>query len=163
MWLPKLKKIVSGGQSGVDRGSLDAAIALGIPHGGWCPYDRRAEDGPIADRYQLQCTRSADYRVRTRRNVLQSDGTLIFACGEPTGGTKLTRDWAICCGRPCQVVDFIACRQRPENASVAQHAVRDWLYLHSIRVLNVGGPRGSRHAWLAESTRTFMCRMLRVL
>ena len=163
MWLPKLKKIVSGGQSGVDRGSLDAAIALGIPHGGWCPYGRRAEDGLIADRYQLQCTRSADYRVRTRRNVLQSDGTLIFACGEPTGGTKLTRDWAICCGRPCQVVDFIACRQRPENASVAQHAVRDWLYLHSIRVLNVGGPRGSRHAWLAESTRTFMCRMLRAL
>ena len=63
-------KIVSGGQTGVDRGALDAAIALGIPHGGWCPRGRLAEDGRISDRYNLRETESADYPVRTERNVI---------------------------------------------------------------------------------------------
>ena len=73
--------IVSGGQTGVDRGALDAAIAAGIPHGGWCPRGRLAEDGPIAAQYQLRETRSAKYYIRTRKNVLDSDATLILCRG----------------------------------------------------------------------------------
>ena len=76
-----LRKIVSGGQSGVDRGALDAAIARGCNHGGWCPAGRRAEDGPIAERYQLRETEAAKYEVRTEQNVLDSDGTLILCHG----------------------------------------------------------------------------------
>ena len=69
-------KIISGGQTGVDRGALDAAIELEIPHGGWCPQGRTAEDGRISDRYELRETDSPDYPVRTERNVLDSDATL---------------------------------------------------------------------------------------
>jgi hypothetical protein len=74
-------KIISGGQTGVDRAALDAAIELGIPHGGHCPRGRRAEDGRIPDRYQLTETDSAQYRVRTERNVLDADATLILCRG----------------------------------------------------------------------------------
>ncbi len=67
-----LKKIISGGQTGVDRGALDAAIALGMEHGGWCPQGRQAEDGRIPDCYRLEETDSPDYPVRTERNVLEA-------------------------------------------------------------------------------------------
>ena len=83
-------KIISGGQTGVDRGALDAAIALGVPHGGWCPHGRLAEDGIIPARYQLRQTDSPEYHVRTEKNVQDSDATLILYRGEMKGGTKLT-------------------------------------------------------------------------
>src|SRR3954454_8651242 len=83
-------KIVSGGQTGVDRAALDVALALGIPCGGWCPKGRKAEDGPIEDRYPLSETPSSDYRQRTLWNIRDSDATLILTWGEPTGGTLLT-------------------------------------------------------------------------
>ena len=74
-------RIISGGQTGVDRGALEAAIALGIPHGGWCPLGRSAEDGVIPARYQLQETDSPQYAVRTEWNVRDADGTLILSWG----------------------------------------------------------------------------------
>ena len=73
-----LKKIISGGQTGVDRAALDFSIARGIPHGGWCPRDRKAEDGAIDAKYLLTATESPDYLPRTRQNVIDSDGTLIL-------------------------------------------------------------------------------------
>jgi hypothetical protein len=81
-----LQRIVSGGQAGVDRAALDWAIARGIPHGGWCPAGRIAEDGMIPERYQLRETASPGYRERTRRNVEDSDGTLILNLGELDAG-----------------------------------------------------------------------------
>lgn len=83
-------KIISGGQTGVDRAALDAALQLGIPCGGWCPKGRKAKDGPIPDRYPLKETESGSYPVRTEMNVRDSDGTLILTWGRPTGGTALT-------------------------------------------------------------------------
>ena len=71
-------KIVSGGQTGVDRGALNAAIALGIEHGGWCPAGRVSEDGTIPSRYEMTETDSADYPTRTQQNVIDSDATLIL-------------------------------------------------------------------------------------
>ena len=85
-------KIVAGGQTGADRAALDWAIAQGVRHGGWCPKGRRAEDGIIPRRYRLKETRSPAYHVRTRRNVRESDGTLIISVNQRiVGGTKRTR------------------------------------------------------------------------
>ena len=163
-WPPGVRKIVSGGQTGVDRGSLDAAITCGIAHGGWCPRGRRAEDGPIEKKYALEPTRSSDYRVRTRRNVLHSDGTLIFCCGPISGGTLLTRDAAILLGRPWKIVDFAAI-DAIDNGATAQAATRlsvwCWLAVEGIRVLNVAGPRQSRHDAIDARTKQFLCALLR--
>ena len=169
-WPPCVNKIVSGGQTGVDRGSLDAAIACGIPHGGWCPRGRRAEDGPIEKKYALEPTRSSDYRVRTRRNVLHSDSTLIFCYGPISGGTRLTRDAAILLGRPWKIVDFAAIDAADaidaiDNGATAQAATRlsvwCWLAIEGIRVLNVAGPRLSGHGGIDVRTKQFLCQVLR--
>lgn len=129
-------KIVSGGQSGVDRGALDAAIALGIPHGGWCPRGRLAEDGTIPSCYELAETGSPEYYVRTERNVLDSDATLILYRGELKGGTALTQDLAERHGKPCLVVDL----DHPPDLAV----IRRWLVASHADTLNVAGPRESQ-------------------
>ena len=128
-------KIISGGQTGVDRGALDAAIALEIPHGGWCPQGRRAEDGPISAEYRLAETGSPEYAVRTERNVLESDATLILCRGRPSGGTELTLRLAERHRKPHLVVDLC-------NASPAK--VRRWLAQTRPATLNVAGPRESQ-------------------
>ena len=84
------RKIISGGQAGVDRAALDIALELGIECGGWCPKGRGAEDGRIGPKYPLLETGSEDPNVRTERNVRDSDATLIFTWGKPTGGTAYT-------------------------------------------------------------------------
>ena len=70
--------IISGGQTGVDRAALDAALDLGLPCGGYCPSGRKAEDGTIAEKYPLQCLASPHYKDRTLKNVISADGTLII-------------------------------------------------------------------------------------
>src|SRR5262249_12024578 len=101
-----IARLVSGGQSGVDRAALDIALELGIPCGGWCPKGRKAEDGAIPERYPLTETTSGDYRQRTRWNVRDSDGTLILAWGEPTEGTLLTLTACRDAGKPHLVIDL---------------------------------------------------------
>lgn len=96
-----IDKIISGGQTGVDRAGLDVAIALGIPHGGWCPKGRKAEDGTIPAIYQIQETPKTNYKQRTGWNVRDSDGTLILTLGEPTGGTAATIKLAAAHGKHC--------------------------------------------------------------
>ncbi len=86
----KISKIVSGGQTGADRAGLDAAIELDIPHGGWCPKGRISEDGVIPDKYYQKEMTTADYLKRTEQNVIDSDATVIFTYGKPTGGSKKT-------------------------------------------------------------------------
>jgi len=73
-----ITKVISGGQTGSDRGGLDFAIVYGIQHGGYCPKGRKAEDGPILDRYNLEETSTDKYPPRTRLNVQNSDPTIIF-------------------------------------------------------------------------------------
>jgi hypothetical protein len=126
-------KVISGGQTGVDRAALDVAIELRVPCGGWCPKGRRAEDGPIALHYPLVETFSDTYPQRTRRNVEDSDGTLILTRGEPDRGTALTIELAGRMGKPLFVVDILA----PQDVSV----VRAWARKHHVKVLNVAGPR----------------------
>jgi len=92
--------IISGGQTGTDRAALDFAIAHGIPHGGWCPLGRRAEDGVLDPRYRLRETESKSYRQRTRRNVADSDATLILNLGELADGSLATRQLAERASKP---------------------------------------------------------------
>jgi len=132
---PATFRIVSGGQTGVDRAALDVAISLGIPCGGWCPRGRRAEDGTIPACYPLRETESESYAVRTRENVRDSDGTLVLAMGEPTGGTALTIEFAAELRRPCKVVDL---NDKPDPAAIA-----GWIAANRISTLNVAGPRES--------------------
>jgi hypothetical protein len=86
-----LLKIISGGQTGVDRGALEAALSASFPCGGWCPAGRKAEDGVIPEKYPVTPLPGGGYRARTRKNVQESDGTVILAPGELTGETALTR------------------------------------------------------------------------
>ncbi len=129
-------KIISGGQTGVDRGALDAAIDMNVPHGGWCPRGRLAEDGQIPPRYQLRETESPEYHVRTEQNVLDSDATLILCHGTPTGGTALTLRLAGQHGKPHLVVDL-------DNPIPPEEAA-GWLQSNKIEILNVAGPRESQ-------------------
>src|SRR5690606_30676655 len=101
-------RVVSGGQTGVDRAALDAALRLGLPCGGWCPAGRWAEDGPIPERYPLRETESADPAERTARNVRDSDATLILSPRPLRGGTAGTREVAERLGRPFHVADPFA-------------------------------------------------------
>jgi hypothetical protein len=98
-------QIVSGGQTGVDRGALDAALACGVACGGWCPAGRLAEDGRMPDRYPLREAPRPGYRERTARNVLDSDGTLLLYFGELSGGTEETLALCLQLRRPYRLVD----------------------------------------------------------
>lgn len=130
--------IFSGGQSGVDRGALDAALELGNPCGGWCPKGRAAEDGPIPQRYPLN-EAAGGYAERTRRNVEESDGTLILHRGPLGEGTLLTLELCRELGKPVCLVD--ADTSSPTTAAVT---ARDFIERHGIERLNVAGPRRSR-------------------
>ena len=130
-------KIVSGGQTGVDRAALDAALAAGVEAGGWCPAGRKAEDGTIPGRYPLR-ELDGGYLARTERNVLDSDATLIVHFGPLGGGTLRTFGFCREHHRPCLLVDGET--MKPEEAV---EKVRRFLERHGIETLNVAGPRAS--------------------
>lgn len=131
--------IVSGGQTGVDRGALDFAIRHGYPHGGWAPRGRKAEDGLIPLKYQLTELADGGYRQRTRRNVEDSDGTLIVNVGELDGGTLATQAFAQQRRKPHLVVQLDA----GVTADVASNVLA-WLREYTVKTLNVAGPRESK-------------------
>ena len=145
-------RIVSGGQTGVDRAALDAAIWLGIPHGGWCPKGRRAEDGPIPERYDLEETDESQYFIRTERNVIDSDATLILYEVELTGGTALTLRMAKKHQKPCLQVDLT---QLPTFDEMLQ-----WLAEEQVATLNVAGPRESSCPGIGEESRQLLVDLL---
>src|ERR1700676_1971915 len=96
-----LRKIISGGQTGADRAGLDFAIETGLEHGGYVPRGRKAEDGRIDDRYNMVELSTTSYPARTRRNIKESDGTVIFSLERLlSGGTKLTWEHANKLGKP---------------------------------------------------------------
>src|SRR5437870_3393001 len=119
----KLLKVISGGQTGVDRGALDAALALQVECGGWCPAGRLAEDRTIPERYPVMELANAGYAERTARNVADSDGTLVISKGEPIGGTRETVDRCIEMGKPYLLIDSERCSME-EAAALAVQFVR---------------------------------------
>ncbi len=145
-------RIISGGQTGVDRAALDAATELGLETGGWCPKGRRAEDGPIDKRYPLKETDSRNYAFRTEKNVLDSDGTLILTSGSPKGGTALTIKLARVHQKPLLIIDLSALKDF--------RSVRDWGKTHQIKILNVAGPRASESPGIHNEAICFLKKIL---
>jgi hypothetical protein len=158
-----LTQVVSGGQTGVDRAGLDAAISIGIPHGGWCPEGRRAEDGSIPDKYQLKETPGKNYAIRTRLNVKDSDGTLILFEDTMSRGTELTAKNAQRLGRPLCTVDIIGFLEW-ETARFEEEIriVCDWIEENEIEVLNIAGPRESSSSGIGAMATAFLKRLFEI-
>lgn len=148
-----VQKIISGGQTGVDRAALDVAIKLGIPHGGWCPAGRRSEDGTIAPIYQLQETSTKNYAQRTEKNVLDSCGTLILFRNIISGGTALTRRLSQSHNRPCLCLDL-----GPSIFDSSQRitSLLEWGVVHQIKILNIAGPRASTQPEIYSLANSFL-------
>lgn len=172
--------IVSGGQTGIDRGALEGARAAGLATGGWCPRGRRAEDGPIPEQFGLQETGRDDYATRTRWNVRDSDGTLLVGFGPLTGGSALTAAACRALGRPLLVLD--AERGGPEADPFRADDLADapadrqaeplaeqlddtlaFIAAHRIEVLNVAGPRESEAPGARVWARRFVARLAAAL
>ena len=131
-------KIISGGQTGADRAALDAAMDAGVACGGWCPADRAAEDGVIPDQYPVRPQPGGGYHERTRQNVIDSDGTVIFCFGDLFGGTETTRLACVELAKPLLVVNA-----ETSDPPAAMRLVREFIDRHDVRTLNVAGPRAS--------------------
>jgi hypothetical protein len=137
-----IKKIISGGQTGADRGALDFAICHGIPHGGFCPAGRRSEDGPIPEKYRLVETSSSGYVDRTNKNVESADATLIIMT-HPSPGCQLT---------------ISACRRLKKPyllhsmSAMDSMTLVDWLEKVKPSTLNVAGHRESQRPGIGDYT-----------
>lgn len=151
-----IKQIISGAQTGADRAALDAAIRLGIPHGGWCPKGRLAEDGTIDSRYNVREISTPSYTARTEQNVMDSDGTLIFSFGPLTGGSAETLDLARKHSRPFLHIDLSLVEQQEAVRQIVQ-----WIQEHRIAVLNVAGPRASKSPNIYESVKQVLTLLLK--
>ncbi len=149
---PQVKKIVSGGQTGVDRAALDIAIRIGLAHGGYCPRGRRAEDGRIDDRYHLKETEAEDYAVRTEMNVLDSDGTLVLTSGLREGGTQRTIELCGTHGKPVRIFDL--------GVAIRIEEFDQWVLSNNVQVLNVAGPRESERQGIYDAASGALSQLL---
>ena len=155
-----LTQVVSGGQTGVDRAGLDAAILHDIPHGGWCPAGRRSEDGRIPNKYQLRESDSRNYAVRTRQNVADSDGTLILFEDTMSRGTELTAKFAGQQKKPLHCVDIIELLDWSEERFDEEiQNVHSWIQNENIGVLNIAGSRESTSPGIGAIALTFLSRL----
>jgi hypothetical protein len=148
-----ISKIVSGGQTGVDRAALDVALDLGVVCGGWCPKGRLAEDGPIPECYPLEETTLPVYPQRTEWNVRDSDGTLVLTIGQAKGGTALTLEMARRQKKPRLVVNL---QDHPDV-----NAVRTWILANQIEILNIAGPRESEKRGIYSKAAEFLHKLLK--
>jgi hypothetical protein len=156
-----LIEVRSGGQTGVDRGALDAVLALpasaGIRAGGWCPRGRRAEDGVLDARYPLVETPASEPEQRTEWNVRDADATLVLHHGDLANGTALTAQFAARLGKPLLQIDLN--QTAPRELAVVDE-IRAWLAHQGVRVLNVAGPRESQCPGITAQSRHLMQRLL---
>ena len=141
-------RIISGGQTGVNRAALDVAIEFGIPCGGWCPRGRMAEDGPIDPKYPLRETKSQEYQFRTEANVIEAEGTLILTMGKLPEGAAYAAKAALRHRKPHLIIDL--------NKKIKPDAILKWAAAHKIRVVNIAGPKESRKPGIYEKTRQFL-------
>ena len=149
-------EIISGGQTGVDRGALDAALDTGTPCGGYCPTGRRAEDGEIPAQYPMTETDSTDYEDRTRLNVTESDATLIIYFDSVEGGTELTERLCHAHSKPLLKIDG-----NKTDIERAEQDLFDFLRKYSAHKLNVAGPRRSERANAHDYAYKLLTRLLR--
>jgi len=157
-----LSRVISGGQTGVDRAALDAAMDSGLEVGGWCPRGRKALDGVIPSRYPLTETRGKSYQTRTKWNVRDSDATLILCLGEPSGGTALTIKQCEKLGKPFYVhklnSEYGTYVDGENSADVIY-----WMSCHDIQALNVAGPREGKYFPVYKQSYGFLSSLFRQL
>ena len=149
----KISKIISGGQTGVDRAALDVAIELDIEHGGFVPKGRLSEDGSIPLKYNIIELESEDYSVRTLKNVQYSDGTLILHKGEITGGTALTDEFCKIKKKPLLIINILDVFKK-----IRVNFTR-WLATNTISILNIAGPRESE-GQIYKSAKVILIKLL---
>lgn len=147
-------KIVSGGQSGVDRAALDFALKYGIACGGWCPKNRKAEDGQIDKIYPLKEAPDTTYETRTKLNVQESDATLILFYGEMDKGTRLTIDLAFQFDKLVLIIDLF--EEKKENLQ----KLTNWLNISDLKILNIAGPRESSSVGIYSLVMRFLDELL---
>lgn len=143
-------KIISGGQSGVDRAALDFALKNHIACAGWCPKGRLAEDGLIPLKYPLKETSSPEYSSRTKANVLDSDATLILHMDKMGNGTRLTYNIA-----KCEKKTFYLVQLNQIEPGILND-LYNWLKENKIKTLNIAGPRGSESPGIYKITMDFL-------
>ena len=145
-----INKIISGGQAGADQGGLDFALGKGIKAGGWCPKNRLCENGIIPDKYPVQEVSGDDYNLRTKLNVMDSDGTLmVVRDGYMEEGTSLTIEHCRELSKPYFLVDLSVMSGQMESVCAA---LVDWLEHYRIRILNVAGNRESNSPGIQKET-----------
>ncbi len=147
----QLKKIISGGQTGVDMGALDFALEKGIDCGGWCPKGRICETGVIPEKYPVKETDSRDYPRRTEKNILDSDGTLILTGNNITdNGTILTIKLCKKYKKPHLFIEMT------EDIDSVKADFEKWFKGNNIKVLNVAGCRESRCPGIQVKTKDIL-------
>ena len=148
-------RIVCGGQTGADRGAMNAALDRGVPLGGWCPEGRKSEDGTIPQFYPLTELPGSDYPQRTLRNVLDSDATCIVRFNDIDAGSKLA---AAACRREGKPYTYLDAHEL--DSDEAARALEQFVVDNGVHVLNVSGPRASTHpaaeSWTRAALRTFL-------
>ena len=145
-------RVVSGGQTGVDRAALSAARSLGIPYGGWVPKGRITEAGPLEPSFEgMEEMPTKDYLKRTERNVVDSEATVVLCHGEPEGGTRRTVGFAEKHGRRCLVIDL-------DGDRTAAHAALLGLMLRDCYEgrINFAGPRESKRPGIGAEAEAFL-------
>jgi len=149
-----LVKIISGGQTGADRAALDAGMESGFPVGGCCPAGRMAEDGPIDLRYPLKEIEGG-YESRTKRNVEDADGTVVFYEGYLHGGTEKTVNFCKESAKPHTIIDIDLA-----GVDAAIHKILSFVDDYKIRVLNVAGPRQSHCPYIYRYVKNTIQRVI---
>lgn len=142
-----LKKIISGGQTGADVAGLDVAIKHGIPHGGSIPKGRLTENGLLPEKYALQEMTTKSYPKRTEKNVVDSDGTVIFTHGRLTGGSLLTQKKALQNSKPVIHLDM-----NKITVDRAVELLKVFIDENRIEILNVAGSRASKDHEVYDKT-----------
>ena len=164
-----IARIVSGGQTGADRGGLEAALYCDLPHGGWCPKGRKAEDGRIPAKYTLQEMTTADYLARTEANVVDSDATIVFTEKGATGGSLRTLEFCQKHGKPWHHVSLATTRREKAVKDIVAWLAGDPAFNdyedYEARppadcVLNVAGSRESKAPGIADTVEAIMVDVL---
>jgi len=142
-----LKKIISGGQSGVEIAALDAAIELDIPHEGWAYKRKRTEDGVLPEQYNLKTIDMSSYHERLEKNIIDSDGTVILTHGQLIIGSKIIKDLANQHNKPCLYVDLTDC-----SINHAVSSIRKWIANNEIEAIYFTGSKSIGESGIYEET-----------
>ena len=159
----KISVIISGGQTGADRGALDFALNQGIKHGGWCPLGRKAEDIIIPRQYILTETSTPKYPARTRMNIRDSDATIIFSSDINSKGSLLTTKFCIELKKPYFVIllDEKETKLIKDSAlKIASQKLLTWLNKIKPEILNIAGTRESHCPGIQKKVKSILAKLL---